>query len=77
MGKAKQRYYGIKDGNRYYVAVAVLEYDPNTTDPKKKEGVKHVEQMCDKAMANSKIMAADISLDFASIGCMNTNPFAV
>lgn len=80
---AKQRYYAIKDGNRYFVAVAVLEYDPGKAkDAGQKSGVGEVERMFANARsAPSKSASspevADITQEFASLGCMNTSPFPV
>lgn len=69
---AKPRYYAIKDGDRYYVALAVVEYDMSkATSDEQKKGVQQVKDMFDRGLSGG-LSAADITQDYIALGCMIT-----
>lgn len=77
--KPKQVFYAIQDGDRYYIAVAVLEYDPKAvgTNQEKIDGVKKVKEMFEKAVSLQPLSATNVTAEFSEFGPLNTNPFAV
>ena len=64
----------IEDEGRYYVTVAVVEYDPAAADtPEKKKGVEDVRALYDKAQKEGGGKACKIELS-ATAAPMNTGP---
>ena len=67
----------IEHGGRYYVAVAVLEYDPNARGITKEQrnGVDQIRQMFERAAKEAPLTGAELDPSWmASAGCMNTIP---
>lgn len=68
----------IEEGGRYYVAIAVLEYnEAGAQSDQQREGVAAMRKLFqgeEMAAAPSSVQAKRLSSDWQSFGCMNTNP---
>jgi len=67
----------IEQNGRLYVAVAVLEYDPDSPgiSAEQREGVAQIRRMFERAAKEAPLTGAELDPSWiASAGCMNTIP---
>jgi len=66
----------IEDGERLYVAIAVLEYDPGAQDltDEQKRGIEEMRQMFVKSQDGGSLRAGRIDYQWTALGPMHTGP---
>lgn len=65
----------VERGGRFYVTLAVLEYDPDAAvTPEQKRGVEQIRDMFEAAQKEGGLRAGHLQRSLRGIGPMNTGP---